>query len=404
MIKDYFLLAYRSVQQRRLRSLLTMIGIFIGIAAVVALVSLSQGLENAVAEQFVKLGSDKLIVQAAGSTFGPPGTGVPVYLTKKDKDIVQKTNGVELAVGRLIRTITLEFHDEIKYSYAVSLPKDREERDLVIEVNDYQLAQGKFFTTASAFEVITSTHLVEDFFEKELHLRDTILIQDKPFTIVGLLKESGNPQKDHSFVLSEETLREILNLNDEYDIIAVKVQAGEDINTVAENIKKELRKSHALKEGKEDFTVESPQQLIATLTTILLIIEGILVGIAAISLFVGGIGIMNTMYTAVLERTKEIGILKAIGATQKNILSLFLIEAGFLGLLGGIIGVLLGLLISKTVEFITFQIYNAPLIQADISLPLIIGVLFFSFLVGAISGVLPARQAANLKPIEALRK
>ena len=132
--------------------------------------------------------------------------------------------------------------------------------------------------------------------------------------------------------------------------------------------------------------------------------QGVLVGIASISLIVGGIGIMNTMYTSVLERTREIGIMKSFGATQKNIFSLFLIESGLLGMLGGIIGVSLGFIISKSVEYFSFQYYQNQLIRAEFSPYLLIGALLFAFLVGTLSGSLPARQAAKLKPIEAMRK
>jgi putative ABC transport system permease protein len=173
---------------------------------------------------------------------------------------------------------------------------------------------------------------------------------------------------------------------------------------VTENIKKSLRTSRKVDKGKEDFTVQTPESLLATLNSILMIIEAVLVGIAAISLLVGGIGIMNTMYTAVLERTKEIGIMKAVGATNREIMFLFLIESGLLGLIGGLIGVLLGFGISKSVEMVAFQVYESPLIQAEFSFWLLSGALMFAFLVGSFSGWFPARQAARLNPIEALRK
>ena len=404
MVKDYFLLAYRSARQRKLRSILTMIGIFIGIAAVVALISLSQGLKNAVAEQFVKLGSDKLIVQAAGGGFGPPGTGVSVYLTKKDKEVIEKTSGVDIVVGRLIRTIKIEQDDEQRFTYGVSFPEDKEEQKLVIESNDYQIEQGNLLESNSKTILVIGHNLQTDFFNRDLALRNKVMIQSKIFEIGGILKKSGNPQKDNNILLPEKAMRDILNVPEDYDIIAVKVKAGEDPTFVMENIKKELRRAHNLKEGKEDFTVQSPQQLISSLNTILIIIEGVLVGIAAIALIIGGIGIMNTMYTSVLERTREVGILKSLGATNQNILLLFLVESGLLGLLGGVIGIILGFSISKTVEFIAYQAYESPLIQANISLSLIFGALLFSFIIGALSGTLPARQAAQLKPVDALRK
>ncbi|NQV91281.1 ABC transporter permease [Candidatus Woesearchaeota archaeon] len=404
MIKDYFRLGYRNVKQRKLRSWLTMIGIFIGIAAVVALISLSQGLQNAVSQQFVQLGTDKLIVQAAGGGFGPPGTGVSEPLTEDDEKVISKTKGVDLAIGRLIRTVKLEFDGETKFSYAVSMPKGTAERALAIEANNYKLKQGRFFEQDDALEVVIGNDFATDFFDKPLELRDRVTVQNKVFKVSGILKKSGNPQQDSTLILPEGSLRNILNIKGEFDVIPVKVKSGEDPFLVAADIEKELRKSRHVEEGKENFIIETPQQLIGTLNNILLVIQGVLVGIAGISLVVGGIGIMNTMYTSVLERTKEIGIMKALGAENKTIQFLFLIESGILGLFGGLIGVTLGVSISKFVEYATFKVYESVLIQASVSPYLILGALLFAFVIGAGSGVFPAKQAANLKPVEALRQ
>ncbi|HLD72281.1 MAG TPA: ABC transporter permease [Candidatus Nanoarchaeia archaeon] len=403
MLKDYFRLALHSVRQRKMRSWLTLLGIFIGIAAVVALISLSQGLESAIKEQFVKLGSDKVIVQAIGSGYGPPGSGAVAPLTKSDLDEIKKVKGVDQAFGRLIRSVKVQFDKEIEYTYAVSVPDDNEDLQLVIEVNNYELEQGRMLKKEDKYKAVLGKDLATDLFGKEVQLQDTLEIEGKEFKVVGLLKKSGNPQQDVALVVPEAALEEILGIEGTKDMIAVKVNPGEELSTVSERLKKELRNHRKVKEGKEDFSVETPENILATLTTILAIVQGILVGIAAISLLVGGIGIMNTMYTAVLERTKEIGIMKATGARNSQIWFLFLTESGLLGLLGGIIGVSLGLGISKTVEYVAYQIYEAYLIRADISWILILSMLLFAFAIGAISGALPARQAAKLKPVDALR-
>jgi len=404
MIQDYFKLAYKSARQRKMRSWLTMIGIFVGIAAVVALISLSQGLKVAISQQFLSLGTDKLIVQAAGGGFGPPGTAVSKPLTEKDKSVIEKVRGVDLVVGRLIRIVQMKFNDEIKYGYVVTMPKNKEEQLLTIEANNYKLAEGKFLENEDSFEVLIGNDFADNFFDKSLHLRDTIVLQDHEFKVVGILKKSGNPQQDGTIILPESPLRKILGIEGIYDIIPLRVEEGENVDVVAESIREELRKEHNVEEGKEDFSVETPQQVLSILNNILAVVQGVLVGIAAISLVVGGIGIMNTMYTAVIERTKEIGVMKAVGATSKNIMLLFLIESGFLGLFGGIIGVTLGFGISKLVEIISFQIFESALITAEISLPLLFGALIFAFLVGGLSGLFPARQAAKLKPVEAFRR
>jgi putative ABC transport system permease protein len=371
---------------------------------VVALISLSQGLKAAISQQFVNIGSDKLIVQAAGGGFGPPGTAVPKPLTKVEKKAIEGVKGVDIVVGRLIRIVQMKFKDDVKYGYAVTIPDNPEEKALVIEVNNYKLAQGKFFDKKNARQVIVGGHIPEDFFDKEVKLRDKIFIQGEEFKVVGILKSSGNPQQDHTFVLPEQAMRDVLAIPKEFDIIPLKVEEADTVNQVETRIAKELRKVRAVEEGKEDFTIETPQQIIATLNNILLIVQGVLVGIAAISLFVGGIGIMNTMYTAVSERTREIGIMKAVGAKNGEIQLLFLIESGFLGTFGGIIGVSLGVGIGKLVEWVAVRELGSQLIQAEFAPALLLGSLLFAFFVGGISGFFPARQASRLKPVEALRK
>ena len=406
MIPDYFRLAYNGARHRKLRSWLTMMGIFIGVAAVVALISLSQGLRGAIEAQFVKLGTDTLLVQAAGSNMGPPGTGVTVPLTQKDLGVVQKVNGVEMAIGRLIRSLKLEYEKEIKYSYLASMPdgSDEQERDFVVEVNNYVVSQGRMLKKGDKKVVMVGSNYAKDIFKKKVELHDRITIQDSDFEVVGILKQSGNPIQDDSIIISESILRDLIDVSEDYDVIALRVQSGESMDVVEERVKKELRQSRNVEEGKEDFTVQTPGSILAILNNILMVVEGVLVGIAGISLLVGGIGIMNTMYTAVLERTREIGIMKALGARREMILLLFLIESGFLGLIGGIIGVILGFAASKLVEIVAFQIYGTMLIQANFSFLLMFGMLLFAFLIGAISGVFPAKQAASLQPVDALRK
>src|SRR3989344_7622284 len=174
MLKDYFTLAYKSAKRRKLRSWLTMLGIFIGIAAVVGLISLSQGLQQAIQEQFVKLGTDKLMIQAAGSGFGPPGTAVVKALTKSDKERIGKVKGVDLAVGRLLRIAKLEFKDEVKFTYVASIPDDSKERFLLIESNNYQVGMGRLLESNDKYKVLLGDDFADNFFEKPLELRNKL--------------------------------------------------------------------------------------------------------------------------------------------------------------------------------------------------------------------------------------
>jgi len=207
---------------------------------------------------------------------------------------------------------------------------------------------------------------------------------------------------DNSVRIPLDVAREIYNSPEEISGIFVLTSEGEKPSVVADRLTRSLRRFRNLDEGEEDFSVSTAEQTIAQLNTILSIVTIFLSGIAAISLIVGGIGIMNTMYTTVLERTREIGIMKAIGARNNSILLLFLIESGILGLAGGIVGIGLGFVISKIGELIAIQM-GASFFRSSFSVFLIVGSLVFSFLIGMISGALPARQAAMLQPVEAFR-
>jgi len=198
-------------------------------------------------------------------------------------------------------------------------------------------------------------------------------------------------------------LQELFGVKDELDIIFVKVEQGADVNTVVERINENLRKDRDLDEGEEDFQVQSFENLLTTFSNIFGIVSAVIIGIAAISLLVGGVGIMNTMYMSVLERTKEVGVMKAIGAKNSHILTLFLIESGIYGIIGGLVGVGVGVGIAKTVELVAKQILGTPLLRAEVTLGLILGTLLFSFVVGMVSGIAPAYRASKMNPVDALR-
>ena len=183
----------------------------------------------------------------------------------------------------------------------------------------------------------------------------------------------------------------------------MQIEPGEDINEVADRIERKLFKSRDVDEKTRDFIILTPEEILETFGMILNIITGFLVGVAAISLLVGGIGIANTMYTSVLERTKEIGVMKAIGAKNSDVLLIFIIESGLLGLVGGIIGVVFGFGIAQFIEFVGTKQLGLAILQVSTPLYLFVGSLAFAFLTGAVSGALPAWQASKTNPVEALR-
>ena len=405
MLRDYFSLAVESLRVRQLRTWLTMIGIFIGIAAIVSLISLGQGMKAAITDQFTSLGADKVTIQAKSvGFFGPPGTNVVKPLTKDELDHVKSVNGVKRAAGRLIKPANAIFADKKSIIFMVDLPIEDQSRNLVIETIKLTMETGRFLSKADKYKVIVGNdYATKDMLGRKIRTGDKLEIEGIEFEVVGIAKKRGLPMFDLAFIANEDVMREVLDIPDEISVIAAQVSEGADMDIVAEAITKDLRRHRNEKEGKEGFEVQTPESFLNTLNTVLTVVQAVLIGIAAISLLVGGIGIMNTMYTAVLERRKEIGIMKSIGAKNSDVLLIFLIESGLLGLAGGFIGILLGIGLAKAVELIALSKLGNVLLQADFSLPLIVGALFFSFIVGVASGTLPAMQASKMQPVDALR-
>ncbi len=402
-MKDHFLLAFSNLKRRGLRSWLTMIGIFIGIAAVVGLISLGQGLQGAINKQFEELGKNTIVIQS--KTIGPPGsaTSEKLILTTKDLETVRSVRGVKSAAGVLIKTSVIQFREETSIQLAIGIAS--EDLQTFSEMQTFKIIEGRDLKKGDGFKAVVGyDHSVDGkLWKKGVEIGNTIQIEGIDFKVVGVFDKTGNPFNDAAIYVPKETLKQILNVLDEESEIDVKTQEGFNPSDVADAIKRKLRQERGEKEGQETFTVQTSEQLLTTFTNIFGIVQAVLVGIAAISLVVGGIGIMNTMYTSVLERTREIGTMKAVGAKNSDILYIFLFESGLLGLTGGAIGVGLGVALGKSVEYIATTVLGTNLLQASITFPLIAGALSFSFFIGTLSGVLPALQAARLKPADALR-
>ncbi|MBS3109188.1 ABC transporter permease [Candidatus Woesearchaeota archaeon] len=404
MLRDYFSLAVESLRVRQVRTWLTMIGIFIGIAAIVSLISLGQGMKEAITSQFAALGSDKITIQARGLTLGPPGSNVVEPLSKSDLEAVKKVPGVNRAGGRMIKAVNVLFKEQRSFVFMADIPSDYQERALVLEVVKPTVEDGRFLNKGDKYKIVVGNdYAKKNIIGKGIVVGDKLEINGYQFEVVGVMEKKGLPMIDLAFIANEDAFREITGNIDEESLIVAEVNKGAAMKAVADDIKKTLRKHRNEEKDKEGFTVSTPDQFLNTLNTILSIVQAVLVGIAGISLMVGGIGIMNTMYTAVLERTKEIGVMKAIGAKNSDILLIFLIESGFLGLVGGTIGIMLGLGLSKMVELIAVYVWGNLLLKANFSPILIAGALAFSFIVGMVSGTLPAMQASKLQPVEALR-
>ena len=360
MKKEYFTLAVKNLKKRKLRTWLTMLGIFISIATIFMLVSLSLGLQNAVKEQFEMLGTDKFFIQSKISMLALGSGDVPIKLTTNDVKTVEKISSVKEATFMIMGNAKIEYNDKSRYFIVSGMDSENEDAlDALIESSGLEMNEGRFLKKGDDKKiVIGSLYNENDLFGKDIGLRDTILLNNEKYKVLGIAKSIGNPSDDQNIYMTYKAFQTLFDSGNRVDMILVQINEGEDILEVADRVENRLRKARDVTEKTQDFDILTPEELLESFGVILNIITAFLAGVAAISLLVGAVGIANTMYTSVLERTREIGVMKAIGAQNKDVLMIFLIEAGLLGLIGACIGVILGYGVSKTVEYIAVNSLN----------------------------------------------
>lgn len=388
MIWDEFVLALKNIREKGTRSWLTIIGIFIGVAAVVALISLSQGFSESVEAEFEAAGTDTITIQG-GDMRGDS------YLDESDVDVVRNIFGVDVAEPILIENAEVLISGE---TFFVSV--DGVNSEIFDQFPQYDIESGRFLRSSESGSVVLGGGVRRNVFEDvEIDIGENLQIDGENFRVIGELEESGDPGSDRSLFISLDKAQDKFDSEDKISTILARPLDTVNVTEVVEEIEEELEDER----GDDDFTVQTLEQIQEAVGNIISMVEALFVGIASISLLVGGIGIMNTMYASVLEKTKDIGIMKAVGARNGNILRIFLFQSGLLGLAGGILGVIVGLSLSKGAEYVVQEFYGLDMLSVAVTPEIVIGALLFSFIVGTISGVLPAKRAANLDPVEALR-
>lgn len=394
--RESLTMAFDSIKERKVRSILTALGIIIGIAAIIALVSIGTGTNAAVSSALGTLGGNTIFVTSGGGGgggFGPPSSSTT--LGKKDLNAVKSINGVDLALGILFKSEAVTFKATTKYFtfYGVD-PKDAQKffQDLgVIQIQD-----GRIFKSGEHGVVVIGSNIATKGFPDVLKVNDKITVKGQKYQIIGTLKETGSTQYDSTVIIPIDDLSGSTS-NPQYTIIFARVGFPDRIDSIANAIQKKMDDLR----GKKAFVVFTPKQLAQQISTVTNTLSITLGGIAGIALVVAGIGIANTMLMSIIERTREIGIMKAIGASYRNVLEIFLTEAAVIGLIGGIAGDALGILFSEVIGTVlrSYGLNFTTLVTPDL---LFIGI-GFSVGVGLLFGFLPARKAARMNPIEALR-
>jgi len=399
---EYFLFALRNLRRKGVRSWLTLLGICIGIAAVVSLISLGDGLKIAVASQFGISSTELITVTAGGSGFSAPGSDVVKPLTKSDVDAIGRISSVDFALARNIETVSVDFNNKVIFTSATSIP-DGDEKNFY-KITDLETIGGRLLKDGDSKKVLIGYSLSQgskNGFDKDITAGKKISILGENFTVAGVLKKQGSFVVDGIVFMHNSELENLSKYGDNVDIIAVKVKDKDLINRTKIDIEKLMRERRNVPVDGEDFKVSTPEASLAQVNQILTAIQIFIVIIAFISIIIGAFGIANTMTTSVLERRKEIGIMKSIGAKNSQIFMQFFVESGFLGIIGGVLGILLGI----SLGYIgTFQINN--FFGANTSPQLNFGLIFFSlfgsFFIGVLSGIFPAMKAAKQNPVEAL--
>jgi putative ABC transport system permease protein len=406
MIKDFFSLAFKNLKSRGIRSWLTLLGVFIGVMAVVALISLGNGLQLAVATQFGVNSNELITVQAGGlSGFGPPGSTVVDPITRDDARAIERLSSVENTVVRNIEPGQMEFNDKIQFVYLGSMAQNKEDLDLIYTQLDQEAEFGRVLKESDTGKVVLGYNFYDDkenWGGKSITVGKFILINGEKFEVLGILGKKGSLIMDNIVLMLEDDMDDLYNFGEDASLIIVEPKNKDDIDRTKLDVEKLLRQRRGVKEGKENFEVSTPESALATINSVISGVQIFIVIVASISIFIGLIGIINTMTTSVMERKREIGITKSIGARNEHIFLQFFIESSLLGLIGGFLGATAGTLlgIAGTVGLNSFL---GTELAPNIDFMLISLSLLGSFLIGGIAGIAPAMQAAKQNPVEALR-
>jgi putative ABC transport system permease protein len=406
MFRDNFNLAYKNIKERMSRSILTLLGIAIGIMAIISLMGIGEGMNVAVEGELSSL-SDTIIV-SVGEGFSIFSAGqlddTGEYLTERDITDLERIPGVKEVNTQLTGMASLSFNGDGNSVFVTVTGMEIESMNLQYGLAD--LSEGTLLEVGDQSKVIIGYDVAHDYFDNDISIGSRVKINGKKFFINGIFSRQGmGPGVSTNDDLVLLTSRDFQKATGESNIFVatVSVLNVNEVESVALEIERAINENH----GDEDFaSATSMSSILDSIQSIMGILQTVLIAIASIALVVASIGIMNTMLTSVMERTREIGIMKAIGATNKDIMSIFIIEGLLLSLVGGLSGIILGILGSQGVAILLSNMGpgmgGTPLEPVITFMAIALG-LSVSMIVGILSSLYPAWKAAKMSPIEAVR-
>ena len=395
--RDYLLLGFGALRGHRLRTLLSTLGIAIGIWAVILLTSIGEGTRRYLVDEFTQFGTNILSIHPGKTeTLGIPGVlgGTTHKLTLDDAETVARLPGVEKVVPMAMGQARVEANGRGRSVFVYGVTSD------VPQVWKFAVGQGSFLPPGDprrgSMRAVLGPTLKRELFGDGNALGEFVRAAGSRFRVIGVMAPKGRMlgfDIDDSIFVPVATAMQMFNL-DEVMEINVLIAPGGLARGVEDRVRRLLTERHA---GREDFTLTTQTAMLEAFDNIMNVITLAVVAIAAISLLVGAIGILVMMWIAVNERVHEIGLMRALGATDAQVQRLFLLEAVILTLLGGVLGVLAGLAVA---DFLRVMVPGLPIYTP---LRYVVAALLVSLVTGLLSGVVPARRAASLHPVDALR-
>ena len=398
LLAGYARLVTHSLLHRMLRASLTVVGIVIGISIVLTLVFLGNGLQKGITGQLQQFGSDLIFLlpaEAGNPLSGLTGRG---RFEEEHLEAVRGVPGVLLAMPIVTaERATAVFRGEEK---TVSLePRPLEMiQEIIVESQGIDVEEGRWMASEDAREIVLGYEAARRGFREPVRVGDTIDIGSRRLEVVGLLRKFGDSTRDNAFLMTIDLYRTVTGKIPTYGGILTKVDTAYDIEEIGDDIDFALSRQRDL----EEYSVLTPARSEEVISGVIGTVQSALFLIAAVAVIVAGVGVMNTMYTSVLERTREIGIMKAVGAKGWHVMLVFLMESMIIGGIGGILGILGGAALAELVAWIA-RARGFGFFQSSVDVATIVFVAGFTMVVGLLAGVLPARQAAKQKPVDSLR-